>query len=60
MRSGPNCFRRTLLELSLDAGAARERIVFGLDVGRTGHVTFKGREDRSFDVVYELGPDQHS
>lgn len=54
---GPNCFRRTLLELGLDAGAARERLVFGLDVGRTGHVTFKGREDRSFDVVYELGPD---
>jgi hypothetical protein len=57
MRGGPNCFRRTLLELSLDSGAARERIVFGLDVGRTGHVTFKGREDRTFDVVYELGPE---
>jgi hypothetical protein len=54
---GPNCFRRTLLELVLDAGAARERLVFGLDVGRTGHVTFKGREDRTFDVVYELGPE---
>jgi hypothetical protein len=54
---GPNCFRRTLLELALDAGAARERLVFGLDVGRTGHVTFKDREDRTFDVVYELGPD---
>lgn len=54
---GPNCFRRTLLELALDSGAARERIVFGLDVGRTGHVTFKGREDRTFDVVYELGPE---
>lgn len=54
---GPNCFRRTLLELALDAGAARERLVFGLDVGRTGHVTFKGREDRTFDVVYELGPE---
>lgn len=53
----PNCFRRTLLELALDGGAARERLVFGLDVGRTGHVTFKGREDRTFDVVYELGPD---
>jgi hypothetical protein len=54
---GPNCFRRTLLELALDAGAAREKLVFGLDVCRTGHVTFKGREDRTFDVVYELGPD---
>lgn len=54
---GPNCFRRTLLELALDAGAARERLVFGLDVGKTGHVTFKGREDRTFDVVYELGPE---
>ncbi len=57
---GPNCYRRTLLELGLDAGAARETIVFGLDVGRTGHVAFKGREDETmqrFDVVYELGPD---
>lgn len=57
---GQNCYRRTLLELALDAGAARETLVFGLDVGRTGHVAFKGREDGTmerFDVVYELGPD---
>lgn len=60
MPGGENCYRRTLLELGLDAGAARETLVFGLDVGRTGHVAFKGREDEQmqrFDVVYELGPD---
>ncbi len=60
MPGGPNCYRRTLLELGLDAGAARETLVFGLDVDRTGHVAFKGREEEAmqrFDVVYELGPD---
>lgn len=53
---GPNCFRRVLVELGLDAGAAGEVIVFGLDVGRTGHVSFKGSEDRAFDVAFEIGP----
>ena len=52
--TGPSCYRRTLLELSLDGKAARETIVFGLDVGRTGHVAFKDTEDRTFDVAYEI------
>lgn len=54
--SGPNCYRRTLMELALDAGAAEEPLVFGLDVGRTGHVAFKGREELGFDVLFELPP----
>jgi hypothetical protein len=54
--SGPNCFRRILIELGLDAGAAAETIVFGLDVGRTGHVAFEESEDRTFDVAFELTP----
>ena len=33
MPGGPNCYRRVLLETRLDAGAARERIVFGLRKG---------------------------
>jgi hypothetical protein len=49
-----SCYRRTLLELSLDAGAARETLVFGLDVGKTGHVAFKDREDVAFDVAFEI------
>jgi hypothetical protein len=53
---GANCYRRTLLELALDRGAAGETLVFGLDVGRTGHVAFKDREDRVFDVAFELPP----
>lgn len=53
---GPNCFRRTLVELALDAGAAGETLVFGLDVGETGHVAFKDAEDRAFDVVFEVPP----
>lgn len=53
---GPNCYRRTLLELALDRGAAAETLVFGLDVGRNGHVAFKGREELGFDVLFELDP----
>lgn len=52
-----NCYRRVLLELSLDAGAAAERIVFSLDVGATGHVAFEGREDAGFDVAFTMEPD---
>jgi hypothetical protein len=50
----PNCFRRTLVELGLDAGAADETLVFGLDVGRTGHVALKDSEDSTFDVAFEI------
>lgn len=53
---GASCYRRTLVELALDGGAAREPIVFGLDVGKTGHVAFKDREDRTFDVAFEVPP----
>lgn len=51
---GGNCYRRVLIELALDAGAARERLVFGLDVGKTGHVAFEGADDATFDVVFTL------
>lgn len=53
---GGNCFRRVLVEVGLDAGAAEETLVFGLDIGRTGHVAFKDTEDRSFDVAFEISP----
>jgi hypothetical protein len=53
-RGGPSCYRRVLLELGLDAGAATETLLFGLDVGRTGHVAFEGREPRSFDVCFAI------
>jgi hypothetical protein len=52
--AGPNCYRRVLLELALDAGAARETVVFGLDVGSTGHVAFEDREERTFDVAFSI------
>src|SRR5256885_1557911 len=55
---GPNCYRRVLLELALDGGAARETLVFGLDVGKTGHVAFKERaaqhDEKEFDVAFEI------
>jgi hypothetical protein len=53
---GPNCFRRTLIEIALDAGAAQETLVFGLDVDKTGHVWFKDAEDRAFDVTFDVPP----
>jgi hypothetical protein len=53
---GPSCYRRILLELALDGGAARETVVFGLDVGRTGHVAFQDSEERTFDVAFEIAP----
>jgi hypothetical protein len=31
--AGPNCLRRSLLEMSLDAGAARERLLAGFIAG---------------------------
>jgi hypothetical protein len=52
--SGASCYRRVLLELALDAGAARETVVFGLDVGSTGHVAFEDREERTFDVAFAI------
>ncbi|AKV03214.1 hypothetical protein AKJ09_09877 [Labilithrix luteola] len=54
MPKGGNCYRRVLLELGLDGGAARETIVFGLDVGKTGHVAFDGHEERTFDVAFAM------
>jgi hypothetical protein len=51
---GGNCFRRTLSEIGLDAGAAEEPLVFGLDVGRTGHVALKDSEEARFDVAFEI------
>jgi hypothetical protein len=51
---GASCYRRILLESALDAGAARETVVFGLDVGHTGHVAFEDREERTFDVSFSI------
>jgi hypothetical protein len=53
---GASCYRRVLLETALDAGAANETVVFGLDVGSTGHVAFEDREDRTFDVAFAIPP----
>ena len=55
---GGNCYRRILLEVALDAGAARETVVFGLDVGTTGHVAFEDREERTFDVSFAIPADR--
>lgn len=49
-----SCYRRILLEVALDAGAARETVVFGLDVGSTGHVAFEDQEERAFDVSFAI------
>jgi hypothetical protein len=61
---GGNCYRRVLIEMALDAGAAREPVFFGLRSGGgvgTGHAYFAsddaGRRDaeaQTFDVVFEI------
>lgn len=52
------CFRRTLLELAADGGAAREPVLLGLDVGRTGHAWLESAapEQRPYDVTFTLVP----
>lgn len=45
MPGGPNCYRRALLETALDAGAAKQRLVFGLKsrgAPGSGHVWLEG------------------
>ncbi len=52
---GPNCYRRALLESSLDRGAAEEKIHFALDVGKTGHAWLDSDPDgQQFDVVFSV------
>ncbi len=52
---GPNCYRRALLESSLDRGAAEEKIHFALDVGKTGHAWLDTDPERQqFDVVFSV------
>lgn len=52
------CFRRTLLEVAADGGAAREPVLLGLDVGRTGHAWLESAaaEQRPYDVTFTLLP----
>jgi hypothetical protein len=61
---GGNCYRRVLLEVALDAGAAGEVVRFGLRAGGgpgTGHAYFAsdetGRDQlagQAFDVVFDM------
>lgn len=60
MPTGPNCYRRVLLETALDAGAARETVIFGLRKGGSkgsGHAFFESeseREGEGFDVRFRV------
>ena len=54
---GPNCYRRSLLEMALDAGAAAEPLVIGLNVTRgapSGHAWVGPGAAGSYDVMLEL------
>jgi hypothetical protein len=47
--SGPNCYRRALLEIAMDAGAAREPLHMGLNAEggpRSGHAWLASSPDR--------------
>jgi hypothetical protein len=54
----PNCVRRSLLEIRLDAGAAKERFYAGLQSGggpRSGHAWLESHgADRRFDAVIAI------
>jgi Transglutaminase-like superfamily len=53
---GPNCLRRALLRVALDPDAARDPLVFGLDVpSAKGHAWVSGAEsDGRFDVEFRV------
>jgi hypothetical protein len=55
---GRNCVRRSLLELSLDGGAAKERFLAGFVSGggsRSGHAWLESQpEGRTFDAVVTI------
>jgi len=52
---GPNCYRRVLLELALDRGAAEDRVMMGLRVSGSpgsGHAWLGSeRHDSVYDVL---------
>jgi hypothetical protein len=57
--SGPNCYRRTLIELALDAGAAEEPVHFALRSGGgagSGHayLASDGKPADTYDVVFTM------
>ena len=55
---GPNCVRRSLLEMSLDAGAASERLLAGFKSGggpKSGHAWLESHPNTDrFDAVVTL------
>lgn len=58
MVGGANCYRRVLLETRLDAGAAREKVVFGLRPGSSkgsGHAWLESEaEGDGYEVRFRL------
>ncbi len=54
----PNCVRRSLLEIGLDAGAARERLFAGFSSGggaRSGHAWLETHPNaRQFDAIVTI------
>jgi hypothetical protein len=57
--SGRNCYRRVLLEVALDAGAAEEPVYFALRSGGgagTGHayLASDGHPDTAYDAVFTM------
>lgn len=51
---GPQCLRRVLLELALDAGAAEETVRLGLDPRAAGHAWIVGREPDRFGATFDV------
>ncbi|MEO5769585.1 MAG: lasso peptide biosynthesis protein [Polyangia bacterium] len=58
MPGGANCVRRSLLEMRLDAGAARERLLAGFRAGgvpKSGHAWLESHPNQeTFDAVISI------
>jgi hypothetical protein len=59
MPGGPNCYRRALLEIGLDAGAAREPLKMGLHPHggpKSGHAWLGEPEPgtESYEALFEI------
>jgi hypothetical protein len=54
----PNCLRRSLMEMAMDSGAAREQLLAGFRSGggpRSGHAWLEShRSDETYDAIFPI------
>lgn len=54
----PNCLRRSLMEIAMDSGAAREHLLAGFRAGggpRSGHAWLESHKpDKTYDAIFPI------